>query len=66
MEKETRHELHRLFRAFEDALDEIRFATDEDRELVAWRKVQTTAWELNQVLPAAENRSLTDLLHGRR
>jgi hypothetical protein len=57
MDKETRHELHRLFQAFEEALDDIRLAAKEDRELMGWRKVQTTAWELNQLLPAADHRA---------
>ncbi len=56
MDNETRHELRRLFLAFEEALDEIRNAATEDRELQAWHRVQRTAWELNQLLPAAEHR----------
>ena len=59
MDNETSHELHRLFLVFEEALQEIRSAANEDRELQAWRKVQTTAWELNQLLPAAEHRAVT-------
>ena len=59
MDRETKHEFHRLFQAFEGALDEIRFAANEDRELAGWRKVQTAAWELNQLLPAAGHRSVS-------
>jgi hypothetical protein len=55
MDKETRHELQRLFRALEEGLHEIRLADTEDRELMGWRKIQMTAFELNQVLPAAEH-----------
>ena len=59
MDNETNHELRRLFLAFEEALQEIRNAATEDRELEAWHKVQRTAWELNQLLPAAEHRAVT-------
>lgn len=59
MDNETRHELQRLFLAFEQALREIRNAATEDLELQAWRKIQTTAWELNQLLPAAEHRAVS-------
>jgi len=53
MDRETRHELDRLFRSFSEALAGVRTAVDEDAELAAWRKVQMTAWELHEVLPAA-------------
>jgi hypothetical protein len=56
MDRETRHELNRLFESFEGALAEVRVAADEDREIAGWRKVQMAAWELNQLLPAAERR----------
>ena len=59
MDHETRHELQRLFLAFEQALQEIRNAGTEDGELQGWHKVQRTAWELNQVLPAAEHRAVS-------
>ena len=59
MDNETRHELRRLFQAFEEALQDVRNAPSEDRELQAWRKVQTTAWELNQLLPATEHRAIS-------
>jgi hypothetical protein len=53
VDNETRHELSRLFQAFESALEEVRFAANEDRELLGWRKVQMAGWELNELLPAA-------------
>ena len=59
MDNETRHELRRLFLAFEGALNEIRNAAKEDQELEAWHKVQRTAWELNQLLPSAEHRAVS-------
>jgi hypothetical protein len=55
MDRETQHELRRLRISFETALEEVRLASDEDRELIAWRKVQTAGWELNQLLPSTEH-----------
>lgn len=55
MDRETRHELDRLFLRFSEALEEVRTAVEEDRELAAWGKLQTTAWELHQVLSATEH-----------
>jgi hypothetical protein len=58
MDRETRHELDRLLKDFTEALEEVRFsAFDDDREVAAWKKVQVSAWRLNQVLPGLEGRA---------
>lgn len=51
MDVETRRELARLRRSFENALEETRLAHDDDELFAAWRKVQTVGWELNALLP---------------
>lgn len=56
MDRETRHELDRLYRSFCEALRDVRTAPDDDAELTAWKRVQTTTWELHEVLPAMERR----------
>lgn len=54
MDRETRHELDRLYRSFCEALRDVRTAPDDDAELTAWKRVQTTTWELHEMLPAME------------
>lgn len=56
MDRETRHELDRLFLELSEALDEVRYAAfDPDRELAGWKRVQICGWELSQVLPGLEH-----------
>ena len=38
MDRETRHELDNILLGFQEALDEIEHASDDDPRLVAWRK----------------------------
>jgi hypothetical protein len=54
MDRGTQHELDRLRDAFAEALDGVRSATGDGQQLAAWRKVQTLGWELNALLPTAE------------
>jgi hypothetical protein len=54
MDRATQHELDRLRDAFAEALDGVRSATGDGQQLAAWRKLQTLGWELNALLPAAE------------
>jgi hypothetical protein len=54
MDRATQHELDRLHAAFAEALDGVTSATGDGRQLAAWRKVQILGWELNALLPAAE------------
>lgn len=56
MDRETRHELDRLYRNFCEALHDVRTAPDDNAELTAWKKVQTTTWELHEVMPVIEGR----------
>jgi hypothetical protein len=51
MDIETKHELDRLRRSFEEALLEVRLAPSDEEAFAAWRKVQTASWELNALLP---------------
>jgi hypothetical protein len=51
MDIETRLELDRLYRVFQEALSEVRAARKDDDVFAAWRKVQTASWELNALLP---------------
>lgn len=34
----------------------MRTAPDDNAELTAWKKVQTTTWELHEVMPVIEGR----------
>ena len=56
MDRETRHELDRLYANFTEALKDVRLAADEEAEANAWRRIRTTAWELDQVLPSVGTR----------
>jgi hypothetical protein len=58
MDRTIKLELERLSRCFEDALADIRLASNDEDLLAAWRTVQTAAWELNAVLPTALHHSL--------
>lgn len=66
MDRETRRELDRLLRGFDQALFEIRIAGDDEHALRAWRHVQMLSHELNALLPALDLRggrpSLTDIV----
>ena len=61
MDRETRRELDRLLRGFDDALFEVRIARDDERALKAWRHVQMLSHELNALLPALELHTLAGL-----
>jgi hypothetical protein len=52
MDRETKHELDNLKRGYREALIDIDEAAGEEAELVAWRKVQTLGWRLNELLPS--------------
>ena len=52
MDRETRHELDNILHGYQEALDEIEQASDDDARLAAWRKVQTLGWRLHQLLPS--------------
>jgi hypothetical protein len=53
VDRQTRHELDNLLTASGAALDEIARAADDEESIHAWRKVQTLAWRLHELLPSA-------------
>jgi hypothetical protein len=58
-DRATQHELDRLRDALTEALDDVRSATGDGEQLAAWRKVQILGWELNALLPAAEQHPIS-------
>lgn len=56
MDIETRRELDRLRRNYQQALQEVGSAENDEQELAAWHGLQTLGWELNALLPTTPHR----------
>lgn len=54
MDRETDRELDRLLHDFQEALNSVKSATGDSQVLAAWHRVQVAGWELNALLPTAE------------
>lgn len=62
VDRETRRELDRLLRGFDEALVDVHAADDDEHALRAWRQVQMLGHELNALLPAVELHTFKEVL----
>ena len=53
MDRGTRRELEALREGLRKALEEIDGAADDGARVAGWRRVQTLAWRLHELLPSA-------------